>query len=173
MSFISWIFQADWMPHRYCVLGNPWLVWPQVIADAIIAITFITMPFGIAQFVNKNREKLMAAGPGFVRLFTLLEVFMFCCGVRHLLQVYTMFVGAYVLDEMVTVLTACFALPTAVALFWGVSRANFLWADSLVIERLERAMTRLAGIIVRMRTSSHKTTNPPDTITTHEPAPAP
>jgi len=172
MSFINWLFQSDWMPHRYCVLGNPWLVWPQVIADAIIALSFITMPFAIAQFVNKNHEKLVAAGIGFVRLFALLELFMFCCGVRHLVQVYTMFVGAYVLDEMVTLVTACFALPTAVAVFWGVSRANFMWADSLVIERLERAMTRLAGIIVRIRPKS--TIIPqPDTIITHETAPSP
>ncbi|HKN61345.1 MAG TPA: hypothetical protein VJW93_09215 [Candidatus Acidoferrales bacterium] len=34
----------DFMPHGYCCLWNPGLVWLHVISDALIALPYFTIP---------------------------------------------------------------------------------------------------------------------------------
>jgi hypothetical protein len=36
----EWLLRTDFLPHAYCYLGNPRLVWSHVVADSLIAIAF-------------------------------------------------------------------------------------------------------------------------------------
>lgn len=46
MDFLRQLFgPGEFMPHRYCYLWNPGLVWLHVIFDTLIAASYFTIPF--------------------------------------------------------------------------------------------------------------------------------
>lgn len=46
MDFLRQLFgPGEFMPHGYCYLWNPGLVWLHVIFDTLIAASYFTIPF--------------------------------------------------------------------------------------------------------------------------------
>jgi len=44
------------MPHGYCYLWNPGLVWLNVISDSLIAVAYFNIPVGLLWVVRKRRD---------------------------------------------------------------------------------------------------------------------
>ena len=47
---------GDFMPHGYCYLWNPGLVWLNVISDSLIAVAYFNIPVGLLWVVRKRRD---------------------------------------------------------------------------------------------------------------------
>ena len=53
-AFIVWpslaarLLATDFLPHVYCYLGNPGLVWTQVVADSLIAVAYLAISITLA-----------------------------------------------------------------------------------------------------------------------------
>ncbi|MBZ5572805.1 MAG: hypothetical protein LAO09_13120, partial [Acidobacteriia bacterium] len=46
VPFLLWsdrILASNFLPHRYCYLGKPGLVWPHVVADSLIGLSYFTI----------------------------------------------------------------------------------------------------------------------------------
>src|ERR1700678_795840 len=75
MDLLRQIFgPGDFMPHGYCSLWNPGLVWLNVISDSLIALSYFSIPFALLWLVRKRRDLPF----GFV--FILFGVFILTCG---------------------------------------------------------------------------------------------
>src|ERR1700678_599226 len=78
MELLRQIFgPGDFMPHGYCYLWNPGLVWLNVISDSLIALSYFSIPFALLWLVRKRRDLPF----GFV--FILFGVFILTCGSTH------------------------------------------------------------------------------------------
>jgi len=116
-SLIVWprlserLLSTDFLPHRYCYLSNPALVWTHVTADLLIGIAYFAISITMAYLVYQGRRDLPFRG-----LLTAFGLFIIACGATHLVEVVTIWVPVYVLSAAVKVFTAIVSLVTAVVL---------------------------------------------------------
>ena len=104
-------FNTKFLPHLYCYLGKPGLVWTHVIADALIALSYIAISATLAYVVRVSWKDIP-----FPRMFLAFGVFIIACGFTHFLEVVTVWIPVYVLSGAVKVFTALASLTTAVLL---------------------------------------------------------
>jgi len=55
-EFLEKLFSSDFMPHGYCYLWNPGLVWLHVVSDALIALAYFSIPATLIYFIRKRRD---------------------------------------------------------------------------------------------------------------------
>jgi hypothetical protein len=61
-------------PHGYCLLWYPGLLWTHVLADALIAAAYFSIPVAIVRFVTKRQDI------AFSWIFWLFALFIIACG---------------------------------------------------------------------------------------------
>ncbi len=99
------------MPHGYCYLWDPPLVWLHVISDALIAAAYFTIPLTLVYFVRRRKDL------PFNWIFVCFGIFILACGATHAMSVYTVWVPAWWASGGVKVVTALSSVPTAVFLY--------------------------------------------------------
>jgi PAS domain S-box-containing protein len=111
VNFLRSLFDpGDFMPHGYCYLWNPALVWLNVIADSLIAVSYFTIPFALLWFVRKRRDL------PFSSVFVLFGVFIVACGTTHAMEVWNLWHAQYWLAATVKAITAIASIGTAIVL---------------------------------------------------------
>jgi len=50
------LLSPDFMPHGYCYLWDPAIVWLHVISDILTAISYFCIPIALACFVRRRRD---------------------------------------------------------------------------------------------------------------------
>ena len=110
MEFFTQLFASDLMPHGYCLLWRPEIVWLHVVSDALIALAYYSIPITLACFVRRRRDL------PFPWMFLFFAGFIFACGTTHLMAIWTMWEGAYWLEGAVKALTAIVSLGAAALL---------------------------------------------------------
>ena len=109
MDLLRQIFgPGDFMPHGYCYLWNPGLVWLNVISDSLIALSYFSIPFALLWFVRKRRDLPF----GFV--FVLFGTFIVACGSTHVLEVWNLWHSEYWLAGVLKAFTAVASVSTAI-----------------------------------------------------------
>lgn len=103
----------EFMPHGACYLWQPSILWLHVISDAIIALSYFTIPFALIYFVGKRKDL------AFSRIFLLFGAFILLCGITHVISVWTIWHPDYWLDGMVKLATAGVSLGSAV-IIWRI-----------------------------------------------------
>jgi signal transduction histidine kinase len=98
-------------PHGYCLLWQPELVWTHVIADALIAAAYFSIPLAIIKFV-RNRDDIK-----FTWIFWLFALFITACGTTHLMMIYNLWNSAYGWEAVIKVITAIASVGTAIVLW--------------------------------------------------------
>lgn len=98
-------------PHGHCYLWDERLVSLHVISDALIVLSYFTIPLALVYLVKK-RDDL-----SFNYMFILFAGFIFACGATHLINIYNVWYGAYWLSGSVKAVTALASVGTAV-LVW-------------------------------------------------------
>ena len=98
-------------PHGICLLWEPELLVVHIVSDAVIALSYFSIPFALAYFVFKRRDV------EFGWVFWAFAIFIMACGVTHLFSIYTLWVPVYGLEGLVKAVTAIASLVTA-ALLW-------------------------------------------------------
>lgn len=113
----EWFATGDFMPHGHCYLWKPELLWTFVISESIIVLSYFSIPFALLYFVGKRRDLQ------FNWMFKLFSVFIFACGLTHLLGIWTIWYPDYWLDALVNAMTAAISLVAAVLLWRLIPQA--------------------------------------------------
>ena len=100
---------ADLEPHGICLASSPDIVGMLVFSDFCIALAYFIIPAILFAAVRRTPAPT---------LFTLFGIFIFGCGLSHVMDVVTMFFGDgwYWRQAAVLVITACASLTTAAVL---------------------------------------------------------
>jgi PAS domain S-box-containing protein len=118
MDFFRQLFGAgEFMPHGYCYMWNPGLVWLHVISDSLIALSYFTIPITLLWFVRKRRDL------PFSWMFGLFGVFIVACGATHVMEVWNLWHAEYWLAGVLKAVTAVASVATAILLARLVPKA--------------------------------------------------
>ncbi|KZZ69617.1 hypothetical protein A3765_17220 [Oleiphilus sp. HI0130] len=111
MEFLIEFFSSDYMPHGHCFLWLPGILWLTVGADALIAISYFSIPIALLIFLQK-RPDIQFRG-----IALLFAAFILLCGITHLFSIYTIWYGSYGVMAILKAMTAIVSFATAVATF--------------------------------------------------------
>src|SRR5271155_4218915 len=53
-EFLTRLFSSDFMPHGYCYLWNPGILWLHAVSDSIITLAYYLIPLSLLYFVRKR-----------------------------------------------------------------------------------------------------------------------
>ena len=110
-SLATTIFKRDFLPHLYCYLGNPAIVWTHVIADSLIGVAYLAISTTLVLLVIKARREIP-----FHWMFLAFGLFIVACGATHFMEVLTVWTPFYVLSGVIKVFTAAASVMTAICL---------------------------------------------------------
>jgi signal transduction histidine kinase len=100
--------QTALMPHGYCYLQKPDLIWLHVISDGVIAAAYFMIPVVLVYFLKQIRSRI-----SFDWAIGLFAAFIVLCGTGHILDIVTVWVPVYYLQGGVRALTAAVSIATA------------------------------------------------------------
>lgn len=136
---IGWFDNAGFMPHGHCYLWTPALLWTFVVADAVIVLSYFSIPFGLLYFVRKRKDLR------FNWIFKLFSAFIFACGITHLISIWTIWHPDYWLDASAKAVTALISLTTMILLWPLIPRALKIPSSN----QLESVVARLEDEIAQ------------------------
>lgn len=123
----AWIFlfSPNYLPHSYCYLAQPWLIWTNVTMDGLIAASYITIFAWLFWIASKLRT--LQELQGYLWILICFGTFILACSGTHLMEVATVWWPVYRLAAAVKV--ACAAASIATALL-------FSRAAPMLVERI-------------------------------------
>lgn len=137
--FRNLLSSKGFMPHGYCYMWKPGLVWLHVLSDSLIALAYFSIPFTLVYFIRKRRDV------PFNWIFVCFGLFILACGATHAMEVWTLWHASYWLSGGVKVITALASVPTAVLLIQLVPQALALPSPAaLRLEIAERTRSQEA-----------------------------
>ncbi|MEP0870782.1 ATP-binding protein [Trichocoleus desertorum AS-A10] len=117
-AFLNNLFSSGpFIPHGHCYLWQPGLVWLHLLADALIALAYYSIPITLLYFVRK-RDDLP-----FSWVFLLFGSFIIACGTTHLMEIWTLWHPTYWLSGTLKAATAMVSVYTAIELIPLVPQA--------------------------------------------------
>lgn len=102
---------ADLTPHGFCLLWRPELLWLQVVPDALVGLSYYSIPLALAYFVSKRRDI------AFHWIFWMFAAFILACGTTHFVEIWTIWYPDYAAEGLVKVATAAISVATAIILW--------------------------------------------------------
>ena len=112
MGVIDFLFSSKgMMPHGYCFLWNPVLLWVFVVSNITTALAYFSIPIALSVFVYLRKDVK------FKRILLLFSLFIFACGITHLLSVVTIWTPLYGLTAIADVFVAIISVITAIMLW--------------------------------------------------------
>ena len=105
------------MPHGYCFLWQPTLLWLFVISNIVTALAYFSIPVALAYFVHKRKDI------DFKWMLLLFSAFIFACGITHVFSVVTIWYPLYGLSSIAEAFTAIVSVTTAVLLWPLIPKA--------------------------------------------------
>lgn len=97
-------------PHGYCLLWEPELIWTHVVSDALIAAAYFSIPFVLSRLLTARKDV------EFGWMVGLFAVFIFACGMTHIMGIVTLWIPAYGWEALLKVITALASIATAALL---------------------------------------------------------
>ena len=110
MEFFKHLLSPDFMPHGYCYLWDPRIVWLHVISDGLITLSYYFIPVVLIYFIRKNRDI------PFNRIFWMFGTFILACGTTHLMEIWDVWHGSYLVAGVIKAITAAVSVLTAAML---------------------------------------------------------
>ncbi|MBC3364864.1 HAMP domain-containing sensor histidine kinase [Pseudomonas sp. SWRI154] len=109
-DLLALLTDKRFMPHGHCYLWRPDLLWTNVIADSLITLSYVSIPFTLIYFINKRKDV------PFDWMLTAFGVFILACGTSHVMEILTIWQPYYWLSALVKVITAIASVITAILL---------------------------------------------------------
>ena len=100
---------AGFMPHGYCFRWSPGLIWTYVGSDAMIALSYYSIP--VALWIFARRRVVLP----FSWLFLMCALFILACGTTHWFGILTIWYPDYWTEGGIKLATAALSVATAVA----------------------------------------------------------
>jgi two-component sensor histidine kinase len=113
VNLLSFFSSEEFMPHGHCFLWRPDLMSMHIVSDALIAIAYYTIPFGLIYFAAKRPDVL------FRRVAVLFGIFILACGTTHVMSIVVLWHPIYWVDGGIKVITALSSIGTALVV-WRV-----------------------------------------------------
>jgi PAS domain S-box-containing protein len=145
VPFLIWpslahrILATNFLPHEYCYLGKPGLVWTHATADFLIGLAYFMISGTLIYLVQKGRRDIP-----FHWMFLAFGSFIVACGSTHFIEVLTLWVPVYVLSASLKVVTALVSMATAVLLPFTVPQILALVQTAKASEAAE---SRFRGLL--------------------------
>ncbi len=152
-GLLKQITSTKFLPHSFCYLQNPALVWTHVLADCAIGLAYVAISSALGYLVYRAHRDIP-----FHWMFVAFGAFIIACGTTHFIEALTVWVPVYVLAAIIKVLTAVVSLATALALPWLIPRILGLIRQA---KASDSAMAMLREADLRIRAI---TTTAPDAI---------
>jgi PAS domain S-box-containing protein len=113
------------------------IVWLHVITDALIALSYYAIPVILIYFIRKHRNL------PFNWIFWMFAGFILACGTTHLMEIWNIWHGDYVLAGVIKAITAALSVLTAAMLIPLAPKAMALPALQTLNRELEAALKDL------------------------------
>jgi signal transduction histidine kinase len=166
------LLSPNYLPHRYCYLQQPWLVWTNVTMDGLIAISYGAIFAALFWIAGKLRS--LQDLRDYVWMLIAFGTFIVACGATHLMELITVWWPVYRFAAVVKVLCAAASVPTAIVFVRAApvlagNIRRFLDMLSTTQQEKERAVHSLMAsekLVVAGRISasiSHEIKNPLET----------
>lgn len=110
-ELIRHIFQNDFMPHGHCYYWDKGILIPTVVGDLLTFLSYMVIPFLIWRFI-KSRDDIR-----FSIIFKTFAVFIFVCGIGHLIEVINIWEPYYRLSAITKMLTGIVSVVTVFFLY--------------------------------------------------------
>ena len=110
LEFFNHLVPADFMPHGYCYLWDPWLVWLNVASDGLITLSYYGIPVVLIYFIHKRRDL------PFNWIFWMFGGFILACGTTHLMEIWNVWHASYLLAGVIKAVTAAISVITLILL---------------------------------------------------------
>ena len=110
MQMVHKIFPNYFIPHGHCYLWKPGLVGLHILSDALIAVAYFLIPLTLIYIVKKRKDV------PFDWVFMLFGSFIICCGITHLMEIWTLWHPNYWFSGFLKGITALISLCTAAVL---------------------------------------------------------
>ncbi|WP_240324436.1 sensor histidine kinase [Trinickia diaoshuihuensis] len=118
MNALAGFFTSPgFMPHGYCFHWSAGLLWTYVGADAVIALSYYSIPIALWTFARRRPEL------PFSWLFLMFALFILACGTTHLTAILDIWQAAYWLDASIKTITAIASLATAIVVWPLIPKA--------------------------------------------------
>jgi PAS domain S-box-containing protein len=112
LGFFDQLFNSQTLtPHGVCLLWRPTLLWLHVVSDALIGLSYYSIPLALASLVIRRRDI------SFGWMFWMFAAFILACGTTHFLSIWTLWHPDYGIEGLVKLVTACLSVTTA-AILW-------------------------------------------------------
>jgi PAS domain S-box-containing protein len=109
---LPYLFSAGYLPHRYCYLAQPWLIWLNVTMDGLIAASYVLI--FACLFWIAHRLRHAAKIRTFLWVFAAFAIFIVACASTHLMEVVTVWWPVYRLSVAFKMACAAASVTTAV-----------------------------------------------------------
>jgi two-component sensor histidine kinase len=112
MSIWDWLFNPSGLtPHGFCLLWAPGLIVMHAASDAVIGLSYFSIPLALASFVSKRKDL------EYRWVINLFVAFILACGTTHLMSILTLWSPVYGVEGIIKVITALLSIATAVLLW--------------------------------------------------------
>jgi diguanylate cyclase (GGDEF)-like protein/PAS domain S-box-containing protein len=160
------------VPHGYCLSWGSLLLWLHVISDALITLSYYSIPLSLLYFIRLRKDL------PYPWLIVMFACFIVACGTTHLLAIITIWIPVYWLEAYLKVFTALISVASALAMFWVIPLALKLpspaqlqaeieqrkrsdKAQKETLERLQKIASRLPGMVCQFRLDADGSTSLP------------
>lgn len=107
-SIASFLSAEDLMPHGYCLLWRPEILWLHILSDVTIALSYYAIPLALFYFVRKRGDLPHE------RVFWLLGAFILLCGTTHAMAIWVLWNPDFAVEGLVKAVTAIVSVVTLI-----------------------------------------------------------
>lgn len=101
------MFYNYFIPHGHCYLWKPGLVGLHIVSDSLISLAYFMIPMELIYIVKKRKDI------PFDWIFFLFGSFIICCGITHIMEIWTLWHPDYWFSGYLKAVTALVSLCTA------------------------------------------------------------
>src|SRR5690242_16375288 len=92
------LLKTDFLPHLFCYLRNPALIWTHVISDTLIGFAYFAISVTLAYLIYRARRDIP-----FHWMVLAFGLFIIACGGTHFVEAVTVWVPVYVFSAALKV----------------------------------------------------------------------